>query len=32
MSDISYVLSEKADVSLEEIFDYTYEEFGFNQA
>ncbi|MDO5638056.1 MAG: type II toxin-antitoxin system RelE/ParE family toxin [Myroides sp.] len=32
MSDISYVLSEKAEVDLEEIFDYTCEEFGFNQA
>lgn len=27
-----YVLSERADADLEEIFDYTYEEFGFNQA
>lgn len=27
-----YVLSREADNDLEEIFDYTFEEFGFNQA
>ncbi len=32
MSEKYYVLSEKADIDLEEIFDYTCEEFGFNQA
>lgn len=32
MSEKYYVLSENADVDLEEIFDYTFEEFGFNQA
>lgn len=32
MSDRYYVLSERADVDLEEIFDYTCKEFGFNQA
>lgn len=32
MYDRFYVLSEKADTDLEEIFDYTCEEFGFNQA
>jgi toxin ParE1/3/4 len=28
----NYVLSREADNDLEEIFDYTFEEFGFNQA
>ena len=32
MFDRFYVLSEKADADLEEISDYTCEEFGFNQA
>jgi len=27
-----YILSQEADNDLEEIFDYTFEEFGFNQA
>lgn len=32
MSEKYYVLSENADADLEEIFDYTFQEFGFNQA
>lgn len=32
MSKKSYILSEIADKDLEEIFDYTFDEFGFSQA
>jgi len=32
MSKKSYILSEIADKDLEEIFDFTFDEFGFNQA
>ena len=32
MSRKIYILSEIADMDLEEIFDYTFDEFGFDQA
>lgn len=32
MSKTLYILSEIADKDLEDIFDYTFDEFGFNQA
>ena len=32
MSKEFYILSESADVDLEDIFDYTMNEFGFEQA
>ncbi|QQV03479.1 MULTISPECIES: type II toxin-antitoxin system RelE/ParE family toxin [Chryseobacterium] len=32
MSKKFYILSETADKDLEDIFDYTFEDFGFNQA
>lgn len=32
MSKKFYILSEAADKDLEDIFDYTFEDFGFNQA
>lgn len=32
MSKQFYILSETADQDLEDIFDYTYDEFGFDQA
>ncbi len=32
MQILKYVLSKEADFDLEEIFEYTYEEFGLNQA